>query len=200
MKKIYSLLLCIVLAGCAGTNKTKTTTFFGQDGKATSSVVDSTPESPLGESDYSKHVDGKARHIESEGKRITAQTTAIMQAPLPANPEAAAYANGMKILAVAQLKPEPYGEAAPETIVGLGKELVRGIPIVWAVDRMGKLGEVGIKNAGSSYGDNVQLSNSGNRTDSQSTVTGQNNSGSSTAAGTGEPTVVKVEPVFGPSE
>ena len=193
MKIVTVLILSAMffMAGCAGTNTTKTTKTTAKDGTPVE-VVESTPESPLGRSDYAMHTDMYKAFKD-------AQATLMDKCNSSVDPGASDVAQVSARMSEQSCKQQVanmrFDQTAPETIVGMFKSLGMQVPLVWAVDRLGHLGEVAAKNGGSTYGPNATLTNSGNRSEANPVVAGQNNSASASATGTSPAQVVTTEKV-----
>lgn len=190
LSTVTALILLAVLSGCS---MSRTTTTKNPDGSTT--TVDE-PASLLGPSDYS---DGYAKAYTAHEQSKSAQATAC-KSDLPDNatPAEKAYAGAAQMLCVAMVGTQRFDLAKPTTGMDVLNNAVGQVPMVWALKSIKDVATAGIKNAGSSYGDNAQLTNSGNRTESTNNVAGSNNSGSATTSGTSEPTVVEVEPLIVP--
>jgi len=200
MRTVILLCVAILLSGCAATQSSKTTTKYAKDGVTPiEQIEEKTPESPLGQSDYAKHVDGKTKHIEAEKDRIVGQSTSIAAIPCPASGEAAGWCGGMKVMAIGNLKPTEYGEGAPETAWGTIKSAVPYGVAGYAVKKMGDAVEVVAKNAKASFGDNATVTGSMNPVNPTTTNFGAGTATTGQTSGPAPPAEpIVVEPSYPP--
>lgn len=187
MRLLIVIGLMIGLTGCSTTMKQ---TNYAPDGITKVSETEQ-PGSVFGPSPYDVgYAGGYKAQQDSKAYRVAA----VFASPSPDDPIARAYADALKVMAAVMIGQERFEMKEPKTGFDVLYKLTDSVVPVAGFGALWQLGKAGIDAAGSAFGDNANLNNSLNRTNSAATAVGANPAVSSTASGTmppAEPIIVE---------